>query len=73
VKYSDVVNGAKISGNTIGKPGFSFASEKETRGYLQNFKVGKKVTAYYDPKMVWRSCLLKGERLTNEAKIPQSN
>lgn len=73
VKYTYVVDGAKINGNTIGKPGFSFASEKETRAYLQNFKVGNKVTVYYDQKMVWKSCLVKGERLTKETKIPQSN
>lgn len=72
VKYSYVVDGAKISGNTIGKPGISFSNAKETRAYLQNFKVGNKVTVYYDPKMVWRSCLVKGERLTKETKIPQS-
>jgi hypothetical protein len=72
VKYSYVVDGVPLSGNTIGKPGFSFTSEQETRAYLENFKVGNKVTVYYDPKMVWKSCLVKGARLTKETKIPQS-
>ena len=73
VKYSYVLDGAQIDGDTIGKPGFYFANEEEARAYLENFKVGNKVTVYYDPKMVWRSCLVKGERLTKETKIPQSN
>lgn len=73
VNYSYLVDGAKIDGDTIGKPGFDFANEEEARTYLENFKVGNKVTVYYDPKMIWRSCLVKGERLTKEMKIPQSN
>ncbi len=73
VKYSYLIDGAKIDGDTIGKPGFYFANEEEARAYLENFKVGNKVTVYYDPKMVWRSCLVKGERLTRDTKILQSN
>lgn len=71
VKYVYFVDGAKVTGETIGRPTLAFGSEEETKQYLTNFKILSKVTVYYDPKMVTQSCLVKGEKLTVDTKIPQ--
>ncbi len=73
IKYEFAVDGATVSGETIGRPKLVFVTEEEAQAYIQNFKVGDKITVYYDPKMVTHSCLVKGVALTPETKIPLSN
>lgn len=72
VKYVYMVNGAKFTGDTIGRPALIFYSKADAEQYLTNFKKLGKVTVYYDPKMISHSCLVKGKRLTADTEITRA-
>jgi len=73
VKYVYLVNGARVNGDTIGRPALTFSTESGAEEYLTKFKKLGKVTVFYDPKMITHSCLVKGERLTADTTIPQKD
>ncbi|MFN8554485.1 MAG: hypothetical protein U0103_23700 [Candidatus Obscuribacterales bacterium] len=68
-----LVNGARVNGDTIGRPALTFSTKSGAEEYLTKFKKLSKVTVYYDPKMVTHSCLVKGERLTADTTILQKD
>lgn len=73
VKYEYVVDNVTIYGEKIGEPKLAFSTEGDVTIYIQQFKVGDRLTVYFDPKRVTQSCLVKGVPLTADTKIPLLN